>query len=58
MVSYRDGKYYGHNDEEWPTENVQNGSEGVVFEGGKRYFDAEANEWVDWTETPPADPEG
>lgn len=59
MVSYRDGRYYGNSDDEWPTENVENGAEGIMFDGGKRYFDAEANAWVDWTETAPTpDAEG
>lgn len=55
MVSYKDGRYYGNSDDEWPTENVQNGAEGILIDGGKRYFDKSTSKWVDWSETPPTD---
>lgn len=56
MVTYRNGKYYGlSTDTDWPTENVPNGAEGIMIDGGRRYFDAGTNAWIDWAETPADD---
>ena len=52
MVTYRDGKYYGlSTDNDWPTDNVPNGAEGIMLDGGRRYFDASTQAWLDWTDT-------
>lgn len=48
MTSYRGGVYYGKKDDEWQTDGVENGSFGIVIDGGVRCFDESNSEWLEW----------